>query len=222
MVLNLKFFITSDKIYPKGVVTLTIIAKTYPTQISKEIDFLVMDCPSTYNMIIGRPTLNRLKATTSTYCLKVKFPIAYGVGEIQGDQVLPKECYQAALASGENHLWTINEDNSTPNVAEELETIEIIPGDPTKVKKIGTKLPHDKKEGLVKFLKENQDVFAWSHEKILGIDTTIIQHCLNIDPAYKPIQQRRRIFTLNHNQAVIEQVEKLLVAGFIREVYYPK
>ena len=181
-----------------------------------------MDCPSTYNMIIGRPTLNRLKATTATYCLKVKFPTAYGVGEIQGDQVLARECYQAALASNENHIWTIDEDNSAPDVAEELETVEIVPGDPTKVTKIGTKLPHDKKEGLVKFLKENQDVFAWSHEKMPGIDTTIIQDCLNVDLAYKPVQQRRRIFALDHNQAVIEQVEKLLVAGFIREVYYPK
>ena len=80
MVLNLKFFITSDKIYPKGVVTLTIIVETYPAQISKEIDFLVIDCPSTYNVIIRGPTLNRLKAATSTYCLKVKFPIDYGVG----------------------------------------------------------------------------------------------------------------------------------------------
>lgn len=62
-----------------------------------------MDCPSTYNVIIGRPTLNRLKATTSTYCLKVKFLTTYGVGEIQGDQVLAGECYQAALAPGENH-----------------------------------------------------------------------------------------------------------------------
>jgi len=41
-----------DKIYPKGVVTLTIIARTYPTQISKEIDFVVVDCLSTYNVII--------------------------------------------------------------------------------------------------------------------------------------------------------------------------
>ena len=80
-----------------------------------------MDCPSTYNVIIGRPTLNCLKATTSTYYLKVKFPTAYGVGEIQGDQVLPRECYHAALASGENHKWTIDEDNSAPDVAEELE-----------------------------------------------------------------------------------------------------
>lgn len=40
---------TGDKIYPKEVVTLTIIARTYPAQISKEIDFLVVDFLSTDN-----------------------------------------------------------------------------------------------------------------------------------------------------------------------------
>lgn len=40
---------TGDKVYPNEVVTLTIIARTYPAQISKEIDFLVVDCLSTDN-----------------------------------------------------------------------------------------------------------------------------------------------------------------------------
>ena len=43
---------TKDRVIPKGVVKLTIIASTYPTQVSKEIDFLVVDCPSTYNVIL--------------------------------------------------------------------------------------------------------------------------------------------------------------------------
>ena len=42
-----------DRVIPKGVVKLTIITSTYPAQVSKEIDFLVVDCPSTYNVIIG-------------------------------------------------------------------------------------------------------------------------------------------------------------------------
>ena len=42
-----------DKIIPKDVIKLTIIAGTYPTQVSKEIDFLVVDCPSMYNVILG-------------------------------------------------------------------------------------------------------------------------------------------------------------------------
>jgi len=66
------------------------------------------------------------------------------------------------LASSENHTWTIDEDNSALDVAEELEIVEIIFGDPTKVTKVGTELPQYKNEGLIKYLKENQDVFAWS------------------------------------------------------------
>ena len=39
---------TGDRIVPKGIITLTIIAGTYPAQVTKEIDFLIVDCPSTY------------------------------------------------------------------------------------------------------------------------------------------------------------------------------
>ena len=79
-----------DRIVPRDIVTLTVIAGTYPAQVTKEIDFLIVDCPSMYNIILGRPALNKLKVVTSTYHLKVKFPTAHGVGEIREDQVLAK------------------------------------------------------------------------------------------------------------------------------------
>ena len=85
------------------------IAGIYPVKVIKEIDFFIVDCPLIYNIILGRPALNRLRAATSSYYLKVKFPTAHGVGEIGGDQVLARECNQAALAFGENHTWVINE-----------------------------------------------------------------------------------------------------------------
>ena len=62
---------TGDRIVLRGIVTLIVIAGTYPAQVTKEIDFLIVDCPSTYNIILGRTALNRLKAVTSTYHLKV-------------------------------------------------------------------------------------------------------------------------------------------------------
>ena len=92
-----------DRTVPRGIVTLIVIAGTYLAQVIKEIDFLIVDYPSTYDIILGRPTLNRLKVAMSTYYLKVKFPTAHKVGKIRGDQVLARECYQATLASGENH-----------------------------------------------------------------------------------------------------------------------
>ena len=82
--------------------------------------------PSTYNIILGRPALNRLRIATSTYYLKVKFPTGHGVGEIRGDQVLAKECHQAALAFGENHTWVINEPEPIPEPLETPQEVEII------------------------------------------------------------------------------------------------
>ena len=50
---------SGDRVYPKGMVTLTITVRTHPRQLTCQLDFLVVDCPSSYNVIIGRPTLNR-------------------------------------------------------------------------------------------------------------------------------------------------------------------
>ena len=72
-----------------------------------QLDFLVVDCPFSYNVNIRRPTLNCWKAATSTYFLKVKFLTENGIGEVKGDQVLARECYQAVLAVKENHMWMI-------------------------------------------------------------------------------------------------------------------
>ena len=79
---------SGDKVYPRGIVTLMVLASSYPLQVTNKHNLLVVDSPSSYNMIIGRPTFNRWKAATSTYCLKVKFQTEQGIGEIKGDQVL--------------------------------------------------------------------------------------------------------------------------------------
>ena len=80
--------------YQKGIISLYITARTYLAQVIKDIEFLIVDCPSSYNVILGRLTLNCLKVATSTYCLKFKFPIDHKIGEIRGDQVLAREYYQ--------------------------------------------------------------------------------------------------------------------------------
>ena len=59
------------KVQPVGTVTLPVVVGAYPQQVSKDVNFLVVDCLSSYNAIIGRPTLNSWKAVTSTYHLSV-------------------------------------------------------------------------------------------------------------------------------------------------------
>ena len=50
----------------------------------------------------------------------------------------------------------------------------------------------------------------------------LIERSYNIvNPECKLVQQKRRIFAPECNKAVTEEVEKLLEANFIREVFYP-
>ena len=73
------------KLFPMGTITLPITIGTYPQQLTKEVNFLVLNCSFAYNAIIGHPTLNAWRAATSTYHLLVKFPMEYEIGEALGD-----------------------------------------------------------------------------------------------------------------------------------------
>ena len=88
--------------------------------------------------------------------------------------------------------------------------------------KVGIGLDHILKGKIVEFLKQNMDVFAWTHEDMSWIDNKVIKHKFNVDPTRKPVQQKQQVFAPKRNKAVMEEVEKLLATGFIREVYYPK
>ncbi|XP_059436586.1 uncharacterized protein LOC132169590 [Corylus avellana] len=86
-----------ERVQPIGLIALLVTAGTAPRQSTIMVDFLVIDRPSAYNMIIGRPALNQLRVVTSTYHLKVKFPTIEGVGEVKGDQVVARRCYHTSL-----------------------------------------------------------------------------------------------------------------------------
>ena len=76
------------------------------------------------------------------------------------------------------------------NKVEALETVTLVEDEITKTTRIGTTLSPEMRTKLIQFLKENIDVFAWSHEDMSGISPKVIQHKLNVNPERKPIQQR--------------------------------
>ena len=55
-----------------------------------------------------------------------------------------------------------------------------------------------------------------------GIDPSIIVHRLNVDPAHKPVIQKHQRFNSERYTTINKEVEKLLIAKFIREVHYPE
>ena len=76
------------------------------------------------------------------------------------------------------------------------------------------------KQDLVQFLRENIEVFAWSHEDMPGINPNVITHRLNVYPSSKPVRQKKRVFAPKRDNAIKEEVQKLATTQFIREVYY--
>ena len=120
-------------------ISLQITVGTYPKQATKKVEFLVVDYPSTYNVIIGRLTLNRLQAVTSTYHLLVHFPIENGVGEMKGDQAMVRECYLTSVSTEQTHQTLIVEERRNfAKPTEELEEVAVIEGDEKKTTRIGT------------------------------------------------------------------------------------
>jgi len=66
-----------------------------------DVNFLVMDIPMVYNVILGRPTLSAIKAVTALYLLLMQFELDDGrVGKLCfGDQRMTRECYYVSLKS---------------------------------------------------------------------------------------------------------------------------
>ena len=176
---------------------------------------LIVDAPSAYNMLLGRRSLNAIKAIPSAYHMIIKFPTVSGVGMVRGDQRVARECYSASMkqkAVDNIYLDELNmrdEVLTRPEPSEELEPVSL-DDDPEHLAYIGSKLAEDLKSLLTHFLRQNKDVFAWKKADIGGIDPTIITHRLNVSPSFKPIKQKRRSFASERQKAINEEVGKLL------------
>ena len=71
-------------------------------------------------------------------------------------------------ASKENHTWMVEEE--PPKPMDEAKNVVLIEGDLSKTTKVGKELQQTLKDELVRYLKKNLDVFAWSHEEMPKID----------------------------------------------------
>ena len=183
------------RVYPLGAVTLSVMVGDYPQQITKDVTFLVVDCSSAYNAILGQPTLNSWKAVTSTYHLVIKFPTDYGVGKLRRNQVATRECY-IAMMEMDDHLLAMNieEHRTVTEPVERLKDILLNDSRNDRTTRIGTLTSLIVRQALITFLKDNRDVFAWSHEDMPGIDPLVMVYRLNVSPSFTPICQKKRVF----------------------------
>ena len=133
-----------------------------------------------------------------------------------------RECYLAMLAMDEQvQMMNIEEKRMVAEPIEVLKDISFDEKNPKRCTRVGADLEERIKKDLVCFLRKIIDVFAWSHEDMSSIDPSIITHRLNVYPSSKPVRQKKRVFAPERDYAIKEEVQKLTVAKFIREVYYP-
>ncbi|KAM6593606.1 hypothetical protein CsatA_001309 [Cannabis sativa] len=69
----------------------------YAEGVNLQTKFIVVDSPSAYNAILGRPWIHSMKAVPSTYHQVIRFPTKWGVKEIWGAQKTARDCYQNSL-----------------------------------------------------------------------------------------------------------------------------
>ena len=188
------------KVYPLGAIILLVTVDDYSQQITKDVTFLIVNCLSAYNAILGRPNLNSWKAVISTYHLMIKFPTEYGVGKVHGDQVAAHKCYIAMLEI-DDHLQTmsIEEQRAVTELVERLEEILLDNFRPEQMTRIGTLASPPVHQALTAFLKENQDVFAWSHENLPRLDPLIMVHRLMSQPLFPLFVKRNECSPKNES-----------------------
>ena len=73
---------------------------------------------------------------------------------------------------------------------------------------------------LVDFLHDNKDIFAWKPSDMPSIPREVTEHTMKIHSGSKLVKQRLRRFDKEKRRTIGEEIAKLSVAGFIREVYH--
>ncbi|KAL0433114.1 UNVERIFIED_CONTAM: hypothetical protein Slati_2645700 [Sesamum latifolium] len=133
-------------VHPLGQISLPISLGIEPARKTIMVRFLVVDMPSAYNLILGRPTLNNLPGYHFHIPHEIEVPRGDMIGEVQGDQYTARRCYVEAIKSCTSKMKV-----DTPNQggrrdlplqeeqqhiiparvqpAEELMSIQLVPGE---------------------------------------------------------------------------------------------
>ncbi|VVB04402.1 unnamed protein product [Arabis nemorensis] len=83
-----------------GEVTLPV----YTGGVNRQTKFLIVDCASAYNAIMGCPWILEMGAVPSTLHQVIKFPTPWGIKEIRGQQENSRSRYQTTLKGKASQL----------------------------------------------------------------------------------------------------------------------
>ncbi|GJR88614.1 hypothetical protein Tco_0212625 [Tanacetum coccineum] len=156
------------------------------------MNFVVVRSPSTYNVIIGRPRVRKLQAVPSTVHGMLKIPVEGRVITLKSSRLVPLEC---AMVSGPERALPANE-----STVEKRIKVAINLEYPEQTIMIGSTLTEE----------------ACGH----GLASQAHAGTFNVRKGCSPVRQKKRGQAADRNQAIQEEVEKLVEAGIMRKVHY--
>nr|GEX75014.1 hypothetical protein [Tanacetum cinerariifolium] len=176
------------------------------------MNFMIVRSLSPYNGIIERPTIREIQAVPSTTHKMLKFPVDGGIVTIRSTILIPTKCAVVTTTSKEilKEAEVCHENFKValhPNFSDQEIAIE------------GTLSAKRQKE-LCSLLKKNLDIFAWQPSDMTGVPRLVAKHQLNIREGYLPVRQKKRGQASERAKAIQVEIQKLVEAGIMREVYY--
>ncbi|GMP79430.1 hypothetical protein CsSME_00034980 [Camellia sinensis var. sinensis] len=91
-------------------------------------EFTIIDTPSPYNVILGRPWLHVMGAISSTLHQLLQFPTEHGIEEVKGDQLQTKYYSMAGMKSA----CSIREPERAEIEDEDVEVLEDVDKEPAR------------------------------------------------------------------------------------------
>ncbi|XP_071727498.1 uncharacterized protein [Rutidosis leptorrhynchoides] len=167
------------------------------------LDFYVMRTSSRYNMLLGRTALGKFGIVPSTIHGMIKFATHKGVATKSSMSILPICAAVNVKSAGQE----------TADVADNM--VMINPAYPEQKIKVGCNVSVDTRKQIVQLLVQYMDVFAWCKNDITGVPRHIAEHKLNVNPALKPVVQKRGGMAPDHVKWLCEEVTKLVRAGIL-------
>jgi hypothetical protein len=104
--------------------------------------------------------------------------------------------------------------------ANELEEVDIGPGDKPRPTFISKKLDPSLQEPMIALLKGYSDCFAWDYMEMPGLHRSIVEHRLPLKKGFRPFQQQAHQMRTEVLEEVKKEIEKMLEVGFIRPCRY--
>ncbi|GJV09578.1 hypothetical protein Tco_1347234 [Tanacetum coccineum] len=176
------------------------------------MNFMIIRSLSSYNDIIGRPRIIEIQAVPSTTHGMLKFPVDEGIVTIRSTILIPAECATVITSSKE-----------IPKEAEvhhENFKVALHPNFPDQEVAIRGTLSAKGRTKLCSLLKKNLDIFAWQLSDMTGVPRSIAEHRINIREGYSPVRQKKRGQAPEHAKAIQAEVQKLVEAWIVRDIYY--